>query len=162
MEHVLAGASPCTVMLRSAVASVAPMFMVLELMVIYWAHESSTSITSLSSCSWVAPIISVLVKVTTTSSSTSVPDTVTEAGAMVMQSSEGTVVVVVPPAVVVVVEAVWQSVWHARHACGFPWGVAINGHASPPEWHPAQVDESTLPAAGAPEWQTTQLPTLNP
>ena len=119
MEHKLAGASPCTVMLRSAVASVAPMFMVLELMVIYWAHESSTSITSLSSCSWVAPIISVLVKVTTTSSSTSVPDTVTEAGAMVMQSSEGTVVVVVPSAVVVVVVA-WQVVWHARHDEGLP------------------------------------------
>jgi len=81
---------------------------------------------------------------------------------MVMQSSEGTVVVVVPSAVVVVVVA-WQVVWHARHACGFPWGVAINGHASPPEWHPAQVDESTLPFWPAPAvWQAAQLPVLNP
>ena len=48
MEHWLEGASPCTVMLRSAVTSVAPMFMVLELMVIYCAQVASTSITSLS------------------------------------------------------------------------------------------------------------------
>ena len=116
MEHSLAGASPCTVMLRSAVASVAPMFMVLEVMVIYGAQFASTSITSLSICSWVASIISVLVKVTTTSSSTSVPDTVTEAGAMVMQSSEGTVVVVVPSAVVVVVPSAVVVVVDAAHS----------------------------------------------
>ena len=109
MEHVLSGASPCTVMLRSAVASVAPMFMVLELMVIYSAQVVSTSITSLSICSWVAPRISVLVKVTATSRISSSPVTVTEVGSMVIQSA-GTVVVVVTA----------QVVWHARHDVGFP------------------------------------------
>ena len=110
MEHVLSGASPCTVMLRSAVASVAPMFTVLELMVIYCAQVVSTSITSLSICSWVAPRISVLVKVTATSRVSSSPVTVTEVGSIVMQSSAGTVVVVVTSHVV----------WHARHDAGFP------------------------------------------
>jgi hypothetical protein len=78
----------------------------------------------------------------------------------------GTVVVVGGTVVVVVVTQGFVTIapfaWHTRHAGGFPWGVAINGHASPPEWHPAQVDEFTLPAAGAPEWQAAQLPVLNP
>ena len=67
MEHWLEGASPCTVMLRSAVTSVAPMFMVLELMVIYCAQVASTSITSLSRSVGVSSMTSVLMKVTITS-----------------------------------------------------------------------------------------------
>ncbi len=73
IEHWLEGASPCTVMLRSAVTSVAPMFMVLELMEIYCAQVVSTSITSLSSSVGVSSMTSDLMKVTITSRVSSLP-----------------------------------------------------------------------------------------
>ena len=103
IEHWLEGASPCTVMLRSAVTSVAPMFMVLELMVIYCAQVASTSITSLSRSVGVSSMTSVLVKVTITSRvSSCTPDTLQQNSARWLMQSSATVVVVVGSTVVVV------------------------------------------------------------
>jgi hypothetical protein len=57
------------------------------------------------------------------------------------KSSLGTVVVVVA-----------QSVWHARHDEGFPWGVSINGQAfvALGVWHPKQLEVGIGSAPAAP------------
>jgi hypothetical protein len=57
------------------------------------------------------------------------------------KSSLGTVVVVV----------VAQSVWHARHDEGFPWGVSINGHAfvALGVWQSAHFADAAVPAPAA-------------
>ena len=124
MEHALAGASPCTVMLTVAVTFVVLTLITGEpLSVIYCAQVVSTSITSLSSSVGVRSMTSDLVKVTITSRVWSfTPFTVTEVGAMVKQSS-GTVVVVVELVGHGLV-TIALFVWHTRHVA---WVVACTG-----------------------------------